>query len=223
MSGKNKEKNNDYKFLVIGDRSVGKTSIFKKITTDIFSEKNISTIGMDKRTLYFNDIEVKINEETKKADFSIILLDTAGQERYHSITKTYFQGSDGIIVLYDITSKKSFEGVGKWLDSITQTLSHWNTAHYVVTLVGNKFDLVDNGDKEREVEVEEAEKICLQKQIYFAGEYSVKNSTTQELTDILIKTWKNYVEKFGLKKEISTQIRMEGSKYKKKINKNCFC
>ncbi len=222
MSGKKNEKNNDYKFILIGDSAVGKTSIFKKLNTEVFSEKNISTIGIDKRTLYFKDIEVKIKDQTKKVDFNILLFDTAGQERYRAITKTYFQGSDGIIILYDITSKKTFLGVEAWLESITQTLSHWKTGHYVITLLGNKLDLVESDEKPREVQEEEAENICIEKEIFWAGECSVKSFTVQQLNDILIKTWKNYIEKFGIKEEITSQMKMSGTKYKKK-KKAGFC
>ena len=222
MSGKKNEKNNDYKFILIGDSAVGKTSIFKKLNTEVFSEKNISTIGIDKRTLYFKDIEVKIKDQTKKVDFNILLFDTAGQERYRAITKTYFQGSDGIIILYDITSKKTFLGVEAWLESITQTLSHWKNGHYVITLLGNKLDLVESDEKKREVQEEEAENICIEKEIFWAGECSVKNFTVQQLNDILIKTWKNYIEKFGIKEEITSQMKMSGTKYKKK-KKAGFC
>jgi small GTP-binding protein len=222
MSKKN-ENNTQYKFILIGDSSVGKTSIFKKITTEIFSVKNISTIGMDKRTLNFKDIEVNINGENKKMDFDLILFDTAGQERYRSITKTYFQSSDGVIILYDITNKKTFEGVETWLESLDQVLSTWKTNHYVVTLLGNKLDLVTNGEKQREVEEEEASKLCSDKDIYWGGECSVKDFSVEELNDILITTWKNYVEKFGPKEAVTSQKRMSGSQYIKKPKKNHFC
>ena len=222
MKDKKNEKNNDYKFILIGDSAVGKTSIFKKITTEVFYEKNIATIGMDKRTLYFKEIDVNINGEAKKEDFNIILFDTAGQERYRAITKTYFQGSDGVIILYDITSRKTFLDVESWLDSIKETLSHWKNGNYVITLIGNKLDLVDSGIKPREVEEEEAEKICQDKEINWLGECSVKDFTPKELTDIIITTWKNYVGKFGLKGEIKSQMKMKGTQYKKKTKKGRY-
>ena len=223
MKEKKNEKNIDYKFILIGDSAVGKTSIFKKITTEIFSEKNISTIGMDKRTLYFKDIEINIKGQNKKEDFNILLFDTAGEERYRAITKTYFQASDGVIILYDITNKKTFLDVETWLDSLTQTLSHWKNGSYVITLLGNKLDLVENGLKSREVEEEEAEKICSDKEIFWAGECSVKDFTPKELTNILINTWKNYVDKFGIKEEVKTQMKMKGMKYQKRQKKKSFC
>lgn len=221
---KKNEKNNDYKFILIGDSSVGKTSIFKKITTEIFNEKNISTIGMDKRTLRFKDVDIKINDVSKKLDFNVVLFDTAGQERYRAITKTYFTGSDGVILIYDITNKKTFQNVESWLKSISEVIASMDTGHYIITLLGNKKDIVESGAKDREVEEDEAEQLCSEKKIYWGGEYSAKESTPEELKNMLIKTWKYYVDKFGIKEEISGQRRMEGSKYKKKsAKKNSFC
>ena len=67
-----------YKLILIGDSSVGKTCIFKKINTGEFSEKSISTIGMDRRTLIF-DIKIKENNEEITKKCQVHLWDTAGQ------------------------------------------------------------------------------------------------------------------------------------------------
>ena len=222
MSVKGKQKNNEYKYILIGDTSVGKTTIFKKVTTGVFCEKNISTIGMDKRTVAFNNIEVDINGKTQKEDFKIVLFDTAGQERYRSITKGYFQGSDIVYILYDITSKKTFNDVETWLDSITQALSHWKDGHYIITLFGNKIDFVNSGEKPREVETEEAEQLCEERDIIWGGEISVKDLSPQELNAQFIKTWKIYVSKFGIKEQISEQKLKSGSQYVKRKKKS-FC
>ena len=93
-------KNNDYKIILIGDSGVGKTSLFKKISNGIFTGKNISTIGMDKITIIFKDINVDIKGKEQKEDFNIMLYDTAGQERYRAITKNYFQGTDMVYMIY---------------------------------------------------------------------------------------------------------------------------
>ena len=224
MSGKGKteKNNNEYKYILIGDTSVGKTTIFKKVTTGVFFEKNISTIGMDKRTIAFKDIEVDIKGKTQKEEFKIVLFDTAGQERYRAITKGYFQGSDIVYILYDITSKKTFNDVENWLDSIYQALSHWKDGHYMITLFGNKIDFVNNGEKPREVETEEAEQLCEEKDIIWGGEISVKDLSPEKLSDQLVKTWKIYVSKFGIKEQISEQKRLSGSQYVKK-KKKTFC
>ena len=217
------QKNNEYKIILIGDSAVGKTSIFKKLSTGQFVDKNISTIGMDKRTLNFKDIEVEINGNKKKEEFNIILYDTAGQERYRAITKNYFRSSDIVFVIYDITNRKSFENVEGWLESLSQILSNWKTGKYIVTLLGNKLDFVENDEKPRQVEEEEAQKLCDDKDIIWGGECSVKNFSAEEMTEVFIKSWRAFVQKFGIKNELSSQNRIEGSKYEKKKKKNGFC
>ena len=217
-----KQKNNDYKIILIGNSAVGKTSIFKKISSGSFTDRNISTIGMDKRTMSFKDIEVELNGKKSTEEFNIILCDTAGQERYRAITKNYFQGSDIVFILYDITSRKTFEDVESWLESLSDTLSSWKTAQYSIYLFGNKLDVVTSEERPREVDEEEAEKLCKEKSIIFGGEISVKESSVEALTDLLINAWKEYVQKFGLKTEISSQKKMEGAKWVgKKKKKNC--
>ena len=84
----------EYKLILLGDSTVGKTCLFKKITKGTFSEKNISTIGMDKKTL---QIEIDISEDKKpkqKKLITICLLDTAGQEKFQTITKSYIKGAN---------------------------------------------------------------------------------------------------------------------------------
>lgn len=216
------QKNNDYKIILIGDSAVGKTSIFKKISSGSFTDRNISTIGMDKRTMNFKDIEVEINGKISKEEINIILYDTAGQERYRAITKNYFQGSDIVFLIYDITTRKTFDGVESWLESLNEILSSWKTGHYSILLFGNKLDVVTSEEKPREVEEEEAQKLCDDKVIIWGGEISVKDFTVEQLTELLINSWKNHVQKFGLKTEISSQKKVEGSKYiKQKKKKGC--
>ena len=72
-----KQKNNDYKIILIGNSAVGKTSIFKKISSGSFTDRNISTIGMDKRTMSFKDIEVELNgkKSTETASVEVVLSD----------------------------------------------------------------------------------------------------------------------------------------------------
>ena len=97
----------EYKFALLGDSSVGKTSIFRKISTGNFSEQNIATIGTDKRTINYTGLEVEMNGQKVNKSFEISLFDTAGQERYRALTKNYINGADGVILVYDITEKKN--------------------------------------------------------------------------------------------------------------------
>ena len=216
------QKNNEYKIILIGSSAVGKTSIFKKISSGTFTDRNISTIGIDKRTLNFKGIEVEIEGKKHTEEFNIILYDTAGQERYRSVTKNYYQGSDIVFILYDITERKTFDEVESWLESISETLSSWKTAKYSIILFGNKLDVATSKEELRKVEEEEADKLCEDKSIKWGQEISVKEFSVEQLNELLINAWKEHVKKFGLKTEISSQNKMEGAKWVKKKKKS-FC
>ena len=119
-----------YKFALFGDTQVGKTAIFHKISTGLFLDNNLSTQGTDKEVINFTDLEIDINGNKIKKSFKITLFDTAGQERYRSITNSYINNTDGVILIYDITNKLSFEHVEEWLSSIKNCLSDWNKSNY---------------------------------------------------------------------------------------------
>ena len=105
----------EYKFILLGDSSVGKSSIYKRLSGKSFSEKQMATLGIENVTLYFDDAQI---DEKTLQNFKIILFDTVGQERYRSITRSYFKDSQGIVLIYNIIDKTSFEHVQTWLDSI---------------------------------------------------------------------------------------------------------
>ncbi len=178
-----------YKFALLGDSAVGKTTIFKKMAFGKFFNTNVSTIGTDRKTFEYENLEIEINKKVQKSSFEIAFFDTSGQERYRSIAKNYFKGSDGVIVIYDITNKKSYEHVESWIESIKEVLSDWKNSDYLIMLLGNKLDLAKNekeneNDKIREVDIEEAKQYCEKNSIYWGGECSAKDFTDSELKDL---------------------------------------
>jgi small GTP-binding protein len=133
-----------FKVVLVGDINVGKTSILNKYINKRFSKEHRATISIE-----FKIKTIKINSTTI-CDLKI--WDTCGDEKYFSITKNYFRDSQGIILVYDITSKKSFLDLSKWLDLIKQIEGNSN-----IILVGNKNDLKN----QREVSLNEANKFAL--------------------------------------------------------------
>ena len=206
----------DYKVVLIGNTAVGKTSLFKKLTTGQFSEKNISTIGMDKKTL---QVEIESNNEIKPVEISLV--DTAGQERFRAITKNYFKESDGILLLYDVTNIESFKNVEIWIDSIHESIGNHKDSKYIIFLIGNKIDLIGIDGRERMVTEDDAKKICEEKSLVWGGECSVKNIEFSELQE----KFKNYVkviyDKVG-EKIVTTQVVKKMDNYKKKKKKFCI-
>ena len=210
------KRNNEYKVILVGDTSAQKTAVFKKLTGGTVTDKSISTIGVDRKILHFKDIEIDIKGEYQKEDFNIILHDTARQERYLSITKSYYRNSDIIFIIYNICYRKTFDDVEIWLESINENLSSWKTEHYLITLLGN--NIKDDIDR-REVEEEEAKQFCEDKGIMWGGEICIKNYSAEQSTEILLNSWKAYVKKFGLKDEISSTTKIECSKWTRKKKK----
>ncbi len=95
--------------MLIGDSNCGKSSLLLRFANKSFSDSYISTIGVD------------FSFRTAKVDGKVVKLqiwDTAGQERFRTITSAYYKGADGIIVVYDITSKTSFSHVNDWLSKV---------------------------------------------------------------------------------------------------------
>ena len=129
-----------YKIMVLGESRVGKTSLIKRYTKDQFGGVYLTTVGMD-----FQDKIIEI--EDKKVRLQI--WDTAGQERFRNVTKSYFQSSQGLVLVYDITDRESFEKLNFWVDNIKNNAPE--NAKFI--LVGNKCDLAN----ERKVSYEEGE------------------------------------------------------------------
>lgn len=124
-------KSRDYDFLfklvLIGDSGVGKSCLLLRFADDAFTESYISTIGVD-----FRFRTVKIDKKTVKLQ----IWDTAGQERFRTITSAYYRGADGIIMVYDVTSKDSFDHVNDWMKEVNRYASDGTCK----LLVGNKSD-----------------------------------------------------------------------------------
>ena len=193
-----------YKMIIIGDSSVGKTCIFKKITSGVFIEKSISTIGMDRRTLTFT---IEGNKE-----IDIQLWDTAGQERFRSITSSYYKASQGLILMYDITKRESFDNVGNWIENVKDSLED---TEYLIVLLGNKLDLAQAKPESREVTSEEAENYCKEKNIYWGGECSAKDFTEEQLKEIFTKYTYEIYKKVGANKSRGSSFVKNEPKPKK--------
>lgn len=118
------------KFIIIGNQSVGKTNIVHRFAKGEFSNEYSITLGLD---------YVSQNIQIGSKIFLLQLWDTAGSERFRSVTKGYFNNSACAIIVYDVTSESSFEATKDWIEECKKYTN--DNIHLV--LVGNKIDLVD--------------------------------------------------------------------------------
>lgn len=126
--------NFDYllKIVIIGDQSVGKSSILVRYADNVFSDQSISTIGVD-----FKIKTLTLQGKTVKLQ----IWDTAGQEKFRNITTSYYRGAHGIIVVCDVTNQRSFDNLAGWIDEIAK---HVNEKELQMLLIGNKVDMEDS-------------------------------------------------------------------------------
>ena len=181
-----------YTITLIGDSGVGKTCIFNKLTSGVFNEKSISTIGIEYTTLNFT---IK-DSEGRDLDVEVQLWDTAGQERFRTITNNYYKSSQGLLLIYDITKKDTFNNVENWINSIKETLGEEDK--YLIVLIGNKVDLAEANPETREVSLDEAEEICKKDDIFWGGECSAKDFSEDKLKEIFTKYTQEIYKKVGV-------------------------
>ena len=130
-----------FKIVLIGDSSVGKTNMLSRYISNEYDPNSQSTIGVElsTKTFTFDKDEVKVQ-----------IWDTAGQEKYRSITSSYYKGAQGCLLVYDITRKDTFDNIDKWFSELKSSTNNEINA----ILIGNKCDLSDK----REITIEEAQK-----------------------------------------------------------------
>ena len=212
----------NYKFVLIGNSGAGKTSFFRKLSTGEFYEKNISTIGVEKKTLELNLDIINDEGKTEKKSFVISLFDTAGQEKFRAITHNYYKGSDGILLIYDIDDKSSFESIEIWIESIRQSIGSNDVSKYAMVLIGNKSDLIEEEIKEREVTEDEAKQICEKYDIIWGGEQSIRSIGFEELRKLFDEYVIKIYKKIGEKKSWKESVKIKNIK-KKETKKKGFC
>jgi small GTP-binding protein len=129
--------------LIIGDSTVGKTSLLFRYTEDKFSTQHLATVGID----FFTKDEIFDGKTVR-----IKVWDTAGQERYKSLTNAFFRNAQGIILVFDVSNAETYENLKYWLQSINTNLGEKSDIKKII--IGNKIDLP------REVSKEEAQKFA---------------------------------------------------------------
>ena len=193
-----------FKILLVGDASVGKTSLIYRLINNKFLDSYSSTLGVDYQTKIYDHKGYKIKLQ---------IWDTAGQERFRSITNNYFKGADGILFVYDITNIYSFEGVKKW---IKESEDYNNNSQKI--LLGNKCDLDDS----REAKKEDVEIFCNEKKIDFFETSAKTNFNLDEAFKRMIELiFKNKKTGKELTKRKHTNSIISNNKGRKNNNVTC--
>ena len=152
------------KVVVIGDSSVGKTCLSLRYLTGEFSSQTRPTIAAG-----FCNAKVKLG----KVDIDLLIWDTAGQEIFRSITRSYYRDSNCAIIVYDITDRSSFEKLGDWIRDVRNLAP----PDCQLVLVGNKLDL----QAQRVIKTEEAQDFADQNNLMFFEASAATGENVQKL------------------------------------------
>ena len=187
-----------YKVIIIGDTSVGKSNILTRYIKDEFSLNTKSTVGVELGIKFL---------KIKNINSKIQIWDTAGQERYRAITSSYFKGSNGCFIVYDITNETSFDNIEKWYEQIQSETSK----EIPIVLVGNKCDL----ENERKVPTEKAKDKAKNLKCAFFETSALNGINIDKIFEELVNT---IYEKTASKNE--DDINIEFIKEDKAVNLN---
>ena len=170
-----------FKVITLGDSGVGKTSIIKKFITNNFEENTMSTIGF---LTSVKDMDLKNGTRIR-----LKLIDTAGQENFQSLAKTYIKNSDAVFFVFAHDNRESFDNINKWLTQFKDYNESINFAKsFPAYLIGNKCDL------EHEIPEEEIEKMKNDNKFYGYISTSAKDDigiqrSFEEMGEMLIKIY----------------------------------
>ena len=197
-----------FKLLLIGNSSVGKSSLLVRFVDDIWEENFVPTIGVDfkLKTLEVNGKKVKLQ-----------IWDTAGQERFKNITASYYRGGNGVLVVYDITDRDSFTNLTSWLIEIEKNANK----NVFKLLIGNKNDL----ESERKVTFNEGKEFADSNGMKFIETSAKTADKVYEAFELLTKEIiKNNLNKDKVITNKGTERKIElnkGADLNKKKEKGC--
>ena len=190
--------NNNYdylfRYIIVGDMAVGKSCILLQFTDNKFRNKHELTIGVEfgAKTISINGRSVKIQ-----------IWDTAGQEAFQAITRTYYKGAIGALLVYDITRKETFIHVTKWLEEVRNNSSKTIT----VILIGNKKDLEDK----RQVSYEEGEAFAKENGLMFLETSAKTAYNVVESFNLSAQCILNNIQKNGVDPTVNSNVKLNNN------------
>ena len=192
--------------LIIGDSSVGKTSILTRFANGTFNSNYLATVGLDSFTK---------DETIDDKNVRIKIWDTAGQERFKSLTKGFFRNAEGIMIAYDVTSQETYESLKYWIQSIKTNIGE-DLDHIPIIILGNKIDSED-----REVKTEDAEAFCKKENYpYFETSAKTGENIDQAVRFLVKKLMELNSDNKGGNND---NIKINKEEHKKKEKSGCGC
>ncbi|KAF9053666.1 ras-domain-containing protein [Hymenopellis radicata] len=188
------------KFIITGDAAVGKSSLLIRLTDQRFLANPDPTLGVE-----FGSKLITLPEENKV--IKLQCWDTAGTESFRSITRSYYRGAAGCLLVYDVTSRKSFTNARSWLADVREHAD----PHLTCILVGNKVDLASESEtavRKREVTTEEAELWAKEEGLLFVEASAKSGQNVEQAFEEAVKDILDKIKKGVFDDERSPGVKL---------------
>lgn len=197
-----KIKRTKFNVSLLGESTVGKTTMIQKYLGNSIKASSLATIGID-------NITDKVQFDGQ--DYIFKIYDTAGQEKYRSLTKTVIRLNEGFLLVFSVDSKRTFQCINNWIEDISQEV---NLDEKIIYLVGNKID-----KPKREVEYEEAEKFANENGMKYFETSAMNGEGIKEVFETLYK--EVYEKNKSKLKGKESKVELKKNKHKKNKKKCC--
>ena len=193
-----------FKVLLIGNSDVGKSSIILRYVDETWTDVFVPTIGVDfkVKTLKVDNKQVKMQ-----------IWDTAGQERFRTVVSSYFRGSHGLFLIYDITNRDSFKNLENWLKEIEGEASE----KVLKILIGNKCDL----EEDRDIKYEEGQAFANRNGMQFMETSAKANTNINEAFEALAKLMIKFTSENNIPQKKDTMVLKASSGQDLKTKRKC--
>ena len=198
-----------FRYIIVGDMAVGKSCLLLQFTDHKFRHQHELTIGVE-----FGGKTI----EVKNKNIKIQIWDTAGQEAFQAITRTYYKGAIGALLVYDITKRDTFDHINKWINEVKSN----GSKDIVCMLIGNKKDLED----QRQVRYEEGKEIADKNDMLFLETSAKTSENVQECFYLSAEKILEQISKTGIdptlpSKNVKISIDEDKEEEETKEKKSC--
>ena len=197
----------NFKLVVLGDSGVGKTTLIHRYVDNEFRADFKATIGAD-----FNSKTIRVDGQ----DVDLQIWDTAGEERFHSVGAAFYRGTDGCILVYDVTQRESFNRLKGWENDLFRK-SGIDAQDFPIVVFGNKADL----QGQRQITAEEGEQYGIQNEVPVFEVSAVSGQNLDKGFEKLVEIFLKRAERVKKDMEPITIKVKPGSNGGKE--KNCQC
>ena len=205
----------DLKLVFLGPSSVGKTSLITRYAQGTFKAGVQATVGAGFLSHVLEKNPLNREKEVDSTRITLLLWDTAGEERFKSVAPCLLHGAEGLIIVFSLTEKESFASIDSYYEMFINTVQTDDDGNFPIILLGNKCDLCDEDESQRQVEKHEIKQWMEKHNVTMYAEVSaktgkgIKDAIENELVYSILQKYKSSASETKMMISIPTENKNE--------------